>query len=653
MLAINNLSVSFGNFELFNNVGFMINKGDRIGLVGKNGAGKSTLLKIIDKKIVATSGFISTSNDIKIGYLPQQMPLLNKKISVLEEAKTAFSEILNYKKELDDIHNKLDKITDYSNEENLKLLDKQAYLISFLQLHSISNIEGNTIKVLKGLGFADSDFNRFLEEFSGGWRMRIELAKILLQEPDLLLLDEPTNHLDIEAIEWLEEFLINNKAALLLISHDRAFLDNVTKRTIEINLGKIYDYKVSYSKFKILQQERLEQQRAAYENQQKMISDTEKFIERFRYKATKAVQVQSRIKQLEKLDILEIDDIDNSSLKFKFPPAPRSGDVVVECTNLTKNYAEKCILRDIELLIERGEKIAFVGRNGEGKSTLSKIIMGETNYEGKLKIGHNVNIGYFAQNQDELLDGELTVFETLDSVAIGDVRTKLRDILGSFLFSNEDINKKVKILSGGEQSRLSLAKLLLKPYNLLLLDEPTNHLDLRSKDILKQALQKYDGTVIIVSHDRNFLDDLVTKVYEFRDKKIKMHVGGIYNFLQNKKIKNINEIEKKDANKVKEINNEKPNAKKQYLDKKVFEREKRIIQAKIDKSEIEIKKIENIINGINSQLENSEQMDFEKINSLSLEYSELKNKLDNVMNLWGNYNIELENLFKENSIDNQ
>lgn len=647
MIAVNNLSVLFGNFELFNNIGFMINKGDRIGLVGKNGAGKSTLLKIINKQISPSSGSISMPNDLKIGYLPQQMPLSNKKISVLEETKTAFQEILNYKDELEDLHNKLEIITDFFNEDNLKLLDRQSYLINFLQLHSISNIEGDSIKVLKGLGFIDSDLLRNIDEFSGGWRMRIELAKILLQEPDLLLLDEPTNHLDIEAIEWLEEFLSNNKAALLLISHDRTFLDNVTKRTIEINLGKIYDYKVSYSQFKVLQQERLDQQRSAYENQQKMISDTEKFIERFRYKATKAVQVQSRIKQLDKLDILEIEDIDSSAIKFKFPPAPRSGDLVIECTDLSKNYDEKNILNKINLVIERGEKVAFVGRNGEGKTTLSKIIMGQTDFQGKLKIGHNINIGYFAQNQDELLDGELTVFETLDRVAVGDVRNKLREILGSFLFTNDDIDKKVKVLSGGEKSRLSLAKLLLEPYNLLLLDEPTNHLDSRSKDILKQALQKYDGTVIVVSHDRNFLDELVSKVYEFRDKKIRLHAGGIFDFLRARKITNISEIEKKDANKASReviVNNDVSNAKQQYLEKKAFDREKRILQNKIDKAEIEIEKLETRINEINKELETLQVM--EKIHALSSEYSVVKKKLDETMDLWGQYHTDFENLIK-------
>lgn len=647
MIAVNNLSVLFGNFELFNNIGFMINKGDRIGLVGKNGAGKSTLLKIINKQISPSSGSISMPNDLKIGYLPQQMPLYNKKISVLEETKTAFQEILNYQNELEDLHNKLETITDFFNEDNLKLLDRQTYLINFLQLHSISNIEGDSIKVLKGLGFIDSDLLRNIDEFSGGWRMRIELAKILLQEPDLLLLDEPTNHLDIEAIEWLEEFLSNNKAALLLISHDRTFLDNVTKRTIEINLGKIYDYKVSYSQFKVLQQERLDQQRSAYENQQKMISDTEKFIERFRYKATKAVQVQSRIKQLDKLDILEIEDIDSSAIKFKFPPAPRSGDLVIECTDLSKNYDEKNILNKINLVIERGEKVAFVGRNGEGKTTLSKIIMGQTDFQGKLKIGHNINIGYFAQNQDELLDGELTVFETLDRVAVGDVRNKLREILGSFLFTNDDIDKKVKVLSGGEKSRLSLAKLLLEPYNLLLLDEPTNHLDLRSKDILKQALQKYDGTVIVVSHDRNFLDELVSKVYEFRDKKIRLHAGGIFDFLRARKITNISEIEKKDANKASReviVNNDVSNAKQQYLEKKAFDREKRILQNKIDKAEIEIEKLETRINEINKELETLQVM--EKIHALSSEYSVVKKKLDETMDLWGQYHTDFENLIK-------
>ncbi|MFQ3579704.1 MAG: ABC-F family ATP-binding cassette domain-containing protein, partial [Bacteroidales bacterium] len=499
MISLNNITVRFGAFELFSGISFMINQRDRIGLVGKNGAGKSTLLKLISGEFSPSEGNISKPSEISIGYLPQQLILQNNNNSVLEEAKLAFSEFLKLQEELDELNIKISTATDFENEEYLKAIERISFLTEHLSIHGLNSIEADTEKVLKGLGFSSEDLKRKVTEFSGGWRMRIELAKILLKNPDLLLLDEPTNHLDIEAIQWLEEFIADYRGAVVVISHDRAFLDNVTTRTIELNLGKIYDYKVSYSQFKELQQERIKQQLASYENQQKLIKDTEEFIERFRYKATKANQVQSRIKQLEKLEIIEVDELDNSRLNIKFAPAPRSGDVVVETKDLTKYYGDKLVLKDINLVVERGEKIAFVGRNGEGKTTLSRIITGELDYEGVLKIGHNVKIGYFAQNQDELLNPELTVFETLDKVAVGDIRTKLRDILGAFLFSGEDIEKKVKVLSGGEQSRLSLAKLLLEPYNLLVLDEPTNHLDMRSKDILKDALKKFDGTLILVS----------------------------------------------------------------------------------------------------------------------------------------------------------
>ena len=641
MIAINNVSVLFGGFELFSNISFMLNKNDRIGLVGKNGAGKSTLLKIINKQISPTSGTISMPNDIKIGYLPQQMPFSQKDITVLNETLTAFDEILFLQEELKRVTNILENSNNFSDNSYLQLLDRQQHLIEFLHIHEVANIQGDTEKVLKGLGFSTEDLNRKISEFSGGWKMRIELAKILLKNPDALLLDEPTNHLDIEAIQWLEDFLEVYKGALILISHDRAFLDNVTRRTLEINNRKLYDYKVAYSQFKILQQERIEQQKAAYENQQKLISDTEDFIERFRYKATKANQVQSRIKQLDKLEIIEIDDLDTASMRFRFPPAPRSGDIVVEGENLTKKYGEKYILNDIDFVIERGEKVAFVGRNGEGKTTLSKMLVGDVDFEGKLKIGHNVKIGYFAQNQDELLDPELTVFQTLDVIAVGDIRTKLRDILGSFLFSNEDIDKKVKVLSGGECSRLSLAKLLLEPYNLLILDEPTNHLDMRSKDILKQALQMFDGTLIIVSHDRYFLDGLVSKVYEFKNKKIRLHVGGIYDFLRKRKIENLRDIEIKD--KIVELKQEnKSDNKQQYLNRKEVERQRRMLQSKIDKAEKEIEQLEMAIFAVNSKIEKSENLDFETINNLSLEHEKLNEDLLKVMAEWENYCLEKE-----------
>ena len=642
MLAINNITVFFGGFELFSNVSFMLNRNDRVGLVGKNGAGKSTLLKIINKQIQPTSGTLSMPSDIKIGYLAQQMPFSNKNISVFDEAITAFDEILTLQNELNQISEDISNSTNFSSAEYLQNLDRQHYLIEYLQIHEITNIKGDTEKVLKGLGFSREDLNRKTYEFSGGWRMRIELAKILLRNPDVLLLDEPTNHLDIEAIQWLEEFIGNYKGALLLISHDRAFLDNITRRTIEINNGKFYDYKVSYTDFKVLQQERIQQQTAAYNNQQKIIADNEEFIERFRYKATKANQVQSRIKQLDKLERIEIDDLDTASLNIKFPPAPRSGDIVVEISSLSKNYDEKNILKNIDLVIERGEKVAFVGRNGEGKTTLSKIIVGEIDYSGNLKIGHNVKIGYFAQNQDELLDTELTVFQTLDNVAVGDIRTKLRDILGAFLFSNEDIDKKVKILSGGEQSRLSLAKLLLEPYNLLILDEPTNHLDMRSKDILKQALQKFDGTLILVSHDRYFLDGLISKVYEFKNHKIHQHIGGIYDFLRKRKIENLNLLEHKEKSEKNIKTNNNSDNKTQYLEKKEYEKAKRSFQNKVNKSEKEIEEIETEISFLKLKLENSKNLSKSEIIELSEKYEELNKNLKLKIEEWENLCLELE-----------
>lgn len=642
MISLNSLCIRFGGFELFSDIGFMINKRDRIGLVGKNGAGKSTLLKVICGMITPTEGSVSMPSDVTIGYLPQQMPLSNNNISVFEETKNAFKELFDIQKQIEKTNHEIGEITNYNDEHYSELIEKLNSLNAQLQVSGGINIEADIEKVLKGLGFSRTDMDRKLSEFSGGWRMRIELAKILLRNPDVILLDEPTNHLDIEAIQWLEEFLETYKGAVLVISHDRAFLDNVTNRTIEINLGHSYDYKVSYSKFKVLQAERLQQQFAAYENQQKLINDTEKFIERFRYKATKANQVQSRIKQLDKLERVEIDDLDNSALNIKFPPAPRAGDIVVETKELSKSYGIKNILNEIDLTIERGEKVAFVGRNGEGKTTLSKIIVGDLDYTGGLKIGHNVKIGYFAQNQDELLDPELTVFETLDKIAVGDIRTKIRDILGSFLFSGEDIDKKVKVLSGGEHSRLSLAKLLLEPYNLLVLDEPTNHLDMRSKDILKQALQKYDGTLILVSHDRYFLDELIDKVYEFKDKKIRQHIGGIYDFIKKRKIENLNDLEIKDKKNT-SSNTEKISDNKQlYLDRKEQEKKRRGIQNKIDKAEQDIEKLEKEISTINTILENPKDLEPAKLESLYNMFSKLNNELTEKIHEWENFCLEME-----------
>ena len=650
MISVNNLTIRFGNFELFSDIGFLINKRDRIGLVGKNGAGKSTLLKVINGDISPNEGNISVPTDIKIGYLPQQMILENAKLSVFEEARTAFQNVLEIQTEIDKLNVQIANYHDYTEDEYSKLIEKLTHLSEHLNIIGADNVEQNIEKVLKGLGFSQTDFQRKISEFSGGWKMRVELAKILLQNPDVILLDEPTNHLDIEAIQWLESFLETYGGAVLVISHDRAFLDNVTNRTIEINLGKIYDYKVSYSKFKVLQQERLAQQIAAYENQQKLIEDTERFIERFRYKATKANQVQSRIKQLEKLDRLEIDELDNAAMNIKFPPAPRSGDIVVKIDELSQTYdGKKYILNKIDLIFERGEKIAFVGRNGEGKTTLSKVIIGELEYSGELKIGHNVKIGYFAQNQDELLDPELTVFETLDRIAVGDIRTKLRDILGSFLFSGEDIDKKVKVLSGGEHSRLSLAKLLLEPYNLLVLDEPTNHLDMRSKDILKQALLKFDGSLIIVSHDRYFLDGLVDKVYEFKNHKIRQHIGGIYDFLRKKKIENLKELEQKEKVQASQTKEKVSKNKILYLERKEIERQRRSLQNKVEKAEKEIERLEKEIETLHNLLSNPEKIDAEEANAVFEKFSKLNSELEHQMDLWEKAGNELHEFEENNS----
>ncbi len=646
MISINNLCVRFGGFELFSNIGFMINPRDRIGLVGKNGAGKSTLLKIIYGDVNPSEGSISGSTEIRTGYLPQQMKVSDKSITVLEETKTAFDEISNAQTRLDYINEKISAISDANSEEYYKLFDELNIINEKLSILGAESIESDTEKILKGLGFKQTDFSRCITEFSGGWRMRIELAKILLRKPDLILLDEPTNHLDIEAIQWLEEFMGNYKGAVLLISHDRAFLDNVTNRTIEINAGKLYDYKVSYSKFKVLQEERIQQQLAAYENQQKAINDTEKFIERFRYQATKANQVQSRVKQLEKLELIEIDDLDNAAMNIKFPPAPRAGDIVVETKELSKTYGNLNVLNEIDFVLERGEKIAFVGRNGEGKTTLSRIIVKELEYDGILKVGHNVNIGYFAQNQDELLDPNLTVFETLDKVAVGDIRTKIRDILGSFLFSGEDIDKKVKVLSGGEHSRLSLAKLLLEPYNLLILDEPTNHLDIRSKDLLKQALEKYTGTLIIVSHDRYFLDGLVDKVYEFRDKKIRQHIGGIYDFIRRRKIEDLKDIEAKSIQEKKEKTNSTSSNKQQYLERKEKDRKKRSLEKKVSQFEKEIEQYEKEIAILNTILSEPDKHDAKKLETTYQMFSRLNEKLELAMNEWEKAQLDLDNFIQ-------
>jgi len=629
----------------------MINKRDRIGLVGKNGAGKTTLFKVICGEISPTEGNVSMPADIKVGYLPQQMILKDADRDITAETKEAYKELLTMKKELDEINNKITDISNYDDKEYSVLIERLSYINEHLNISGLDNINQDVEKVLKGLGFLKTDMTRKVSEFSGGWRMRIELAKILLRDPDVILLDEPTNHLDIEAIQWLEDFLELFKGAVIVISHDRAFLDNVTNRTIEINMGSLYDYKVPYSKFKVLQEERIQQQISAYENQQKLINETEKFIERFRYKATKANQVQSRIKQLNKLDRIEVDELDNARVNFKFAPAPRSGDIVIESSELSKSYESNLVLNKIDIVIERGEKVAFVGRNGEGKTTLSRIIIGELPYKGHLKTGHNVKIGYFAQNQDEILDPELTVFETVDNIAVGEIRTKIRDILGSFLFSGEDIDKKVKVLSGGEHSRLSLAKLLLEPYNLLVLDEPTNHLDIRSKDILKNALLKYDGTLIIVSHDRYFLDGLVEKVYEFRDKKIKLHVGGIYDFIKRRKLESLKEIEIKSKSVNTTTKDKTSDNKLLYLERKEIERTRRNLQNKINSTEKEIESIENEIAILNELLSNPEKLDEKKSQTAFVMFSKLNHNLENKMAQWEEFSNKLEDFEKSQLSD--
>ncbi|GHT01965.1 ABC transporter ATP-binding protein [Bacteroidia bacterium] len=531
MYSVENLTVAFGGFTLLDHIGFVVDKKDRIALVGKNGAGKSTLLKIFAGQQEPTEGRVSIPKGATIGYLPQTMLLSNDR-TVRDEAGLAFDNLLQMEAKLDKLNTELAERTDYETDSYQQLIENITHLSERLAMEGADNRQAEIEKTLLGLGFTRADFERPTGEFSGGWRMRIELAKILLQKPDILLLDEPTNHLDIESIQWLENFLSTQANAVLLVSHDKAFIDNVTQRTVEISLGKIYDYRINYSKYVELRKERREQQQRAYENQRKQIEDTEDFIERFRYKATKSVQVQSRIKQLAKLERLEVDEEDTALLRLKFPPAPRSGSYPVIAENVAKRYGDHLIFKNATFTINRGDKVAFVGKNGEGKSTLVKCILSQIPFEGKLQLGHNVKIGYFAQNQADLMDEKLTVFQTIDNVAVGDVRTKIRDILGAFMFGGEASDKKVAVLSGGERTRLAMIKLLLEPVNLLILDEPTNHLDMRTKDVLKEAIKSFDGTVIVVSHDRDFLDGLVDKVYEFGNQKVREHLGGIYEFLK-------------------------------------------------------------------------------------------------------------------------
>jgi len=642
MISLDKINLSFGGFDLFKEISFLINPKDRIGLIGKNGAGKTTMLKIIKGIDTPTSGSIGLPKDITIGYLPQQMRLSDSH-TLKEETALAFEELKKIEKRLAKLNHEIAENSDYHSDSYLKKLDHISELNERYTMLGGENYEAELERTLLGLGFERTDFNRHTSEFSGGWRMRVELAKLLLSKPDVFLLDEPTNHLDIESIQWLEDFLKNYNGAIVLVSHDKAFIDSVCNRTIELSLGRITDQKMNYSKFINWKKEQREIQLAAYKNQQKHIGDIEDFIERFRYKATKAVQVQSRIKQLDKIDRIEIEEEDNSAIKINFPPAPRSGREVVVARNISKNYGTLKVLVDIDFSVELGEKIAFVGRNGEGKTTLARVIMNELEHEGELKLGHNVKIGYFAQNQAQLLNEELTVFETIDEIAVGDVRTKIRDILGAFLFPGEDIDKKVKVLSGGEKTRLAMIRLMLEPVNFLVLDEPTNHLDIRTKEILKNALINFTGTVLLVSHDREFLDGLVTCVYEFRNKKIKQHLGGIYNFLERRKLESLKELEINNASK----KSEKINIEKQGTDNELNFREQKEISRNISRIEKQIEKTEDDIEALEKESLNLENIlsSTEKIvdHTVFEKYDKVKKTLAKTVENWEVQHEELEN----------
>ena len=643
MISINSLTVAYGGFTLLNDINFHISESDKIGLVGKNGAGKTTILKLICGLQSPTSGKISVPQDVNIGYLPQIMQH-NRGKSVLDETLTAFEHIHELERELEKITQQLSERIDYESKEYHDIIVRMNDINDALSYTRSDSPEVLARRTLKGLGFRDSELDRPTETFSQGWNMRIELAKILLSSPDVLLLDEPTNHLDIESIEWLEGYLKDYRGSLVLISHDRKFLDNVTNRTVEIMLGRIHDYKVPYSKYLELRRERMEQQRAAFENQQKMIEKTEEFIERFRYKPTKSNQVQSRVKALEKLDRIEVDLEDKSALAVKFPPAPRSGDIVFKAVDLKVGYGEKVVFSDADIEIKRGEKVALLGRNGEGKTTLMRVLMRELEpMGGEARTGHNVNIGYYAQNQEDILDMEDTVFGTLDRIAVGDIRTKLRDILAAFLFKGEDIDKKVAVLSGGERARLAMAKLMLHPYNLLALDEPTNHMDIRSKDILKQALKKYDGTLIIVSHDRDFLDGLVDKLYEFRDGKVKEHLGGVQEFLEKRKLENLKELERssyRPAEKPAEQIQKKDEAKQEYQAQKFVSKEEKKLRNRVSALEKKIAELESKLKEIEAiLLEPAPDTD---MMGLSNEYFKIQKELDSRTEEWMELQEELE-----------
>ncbi len=645
MISVNNLSIHFTGTDLFSNVSFLVNDKDRIGLVGKNGSGKTTLLNIISGNLNPQQGEVVIPSNTSIGYLRQEMET-NSRRSIFDEALTAFDETLELESKIQKLNAEIAERTDYDTKAYNQLLHLLTDANERFQIIGGQSMQAETEKVLGGLGFKRSDFQRPVSEFSSGWQMRVELAKILLQKPDVILLDEPSNHLDIESIQWLEEFLIYYFGAVVIVSHDRAFLDNVSKRTVEIEMGKIYDYKSSYSGYIAMREERLARQIAAYNNQQNQVRQIERFIERFRYKNTKSRQVQSKIKMLDKMETIDIEDIDQSAIHFRFPPAPRSGKVVLEGIHLGKSYGELEVLKNLNFAVIQKDRIAFVGKNGEGKTTLARVIVGELDYSGTLKFGHNLQIGYFAQNQGDYLDTGKTVFETIDDIAVGDIRKQVRSILGSFLFSGDTIDKKVKVLSGGEKSRLSLAKLLLTPTNLLILDEPTNHLDMQSKDILKNALIQYDGTLIIVSHDRDFLQGLTNKVFEFRDQNIKEHLGDIYDFLEYRKLKSLQQLEFKNKDKNTD-NSAVSESKLNYERKKQLERDIRKTTNLIKKSELKIEQLEKEIQEKDQILSNPDQQEKIDYDKVSKDYSLLTNELEQEMLHWETLHKKIDSFKKQ------
>ncbi len=637
MISVDNVSVSYGGWTLFDGISFLVNPKDRIGLVGKNGAGKTTLLRLIIGEQQPTEGVITRNGDCTVGYLPQQMKVADT-TTLLEETATAFAEVLALEAEIESLTSEIAQREDYESEEYAALLQRLNEANDHYHILGGETRDADIEKTLLGLGFRREDFGRPTSEFSGGWRMRIELAKLLLRRPSVFLLDEPTNHLDIESIQWLEEYLKNYSGAVLVISHDRAFLDNVTNRTIELSLGKIYDYKLPYSKFVVARAERRAQQMAAYQNQQRLIEKSEEFIEKFRYKPTKSNQVQSRIKQLDKLERIEIEEEDLATLNIKFPPAPRSGQVVAEVKEVGKAFGEKRVFSGAEFTITKGDKIALVGRNGEGKTTFARMLIGQLEpTEGSIRVGANVSIGYYAQNQDDLMNGEFTVYDTLDRVAVGDIRTRLRDILGAFLFRGEDVDKKVKVLSGGERSRLAMARMMLEPHNLLVLDEPTNHMDMRSKDILKSAIQKFDGTVVVVSHDREFLDGMVDKVYEFRDGGVREYLGGIYYFLEKRKLESLQELERKDVE-VPAAERESSSGKLSYEQKKEQEKLLRKLRKAVEQIESDLASVEEQIAAFDARFAEAVEFSAEDYKA----YDDLKKRYDHLMHEWEKASYEVE-----------